>query len=93
MLSMADVEHIARTRTRAASVTLRTDLEHFVAAHSAHGGLAGDIGHLSESVYRHTIACPCGATFHRCIVPRSDGAQGGVTSRDADLARAWTSGR
>jgi hypothetical protein len=93
MLPMADVDHIARTRTRAASVALRTDLEHFVAAHSAHGGLAGHIGHLSASVYRHTIACPCGATFHRCIVPRSDGATGETTSREADLARASTAGR
>ena len=68
---MRDVDRIVSTRTNNGNGASRTDLELFVAMHSSHGGLSGDIGHLSMSAYRHTIACSCGATFHRCFVPRS----------------------
>jgi hypothetical protein len=51
-------------------VTLTTDLEGFVAAHSGHGYLEGDIGPLATNGYRHAVACSCGATFQRWIVPR-----------------------
>ena len=55
---MRDVDRIVSTRTNNGNGASRTDLELFVAMHSAHGGLSGDIGHLSMSAYRHTIACP-----------------------------------
>lgn len=63
------VESTPRTERAPRDVTLTTDLEGFVAAHSAHGRLEGGIGPLAANGYRHAVACSCGATFQRWIIP------------------------
>jgi hypothetical protein len=64
------VDAIPRTQRGPRDAALTTDLEGFVAAHSAHGRLEGGIGPLAANGYRHAVACSCGATFQRWIIPR-----------------------
>jgi hypothetical protein len=74
---MTGGDPISRTQKRPGNVTLTTDLEYFVASHSAHGLLRGDIEHLAVTGYRHAITCSCGATFYRRTIPRGAGAREG----------------
>jgi hypothetical protein len=74
ILAMKSVDSIPRTPTGPRNVTLRTDLETFLASHSAHGPLTGNVGRHPVIGYRHRIACSCGATFHRYSTRQGDGA-------------------
>ena len=57
-----------RYRTRQ-SVSITSDLHHFVAGHRAHGSLTAETGALTPNGYRLTVASPCGVTFERWIRP------------------------
>jgi hypothetical protein len=48
-------------------MTLRSDLEEFVADHSPHGALTGDATVPAWSGYRLTVACPRGVVFERWV--------------------------
>ncbi len=45
------------------------DLEAFVTAHRPCGGLAADVGQLTEAGYQVRVACACGAAFERWVSP------------------------
>jgi len=50
-------------------MTLLADLEAFVTEHRRHGTLTATTGKLTANGYRLEVACPCGMTFERWIMP------------------------
>ncbi len=56
-----------------------TELRGFVQAHRECGVLRGDADPPTPTGYRVWIACPCGASFERCVTPED---------ADSDLLRS-----
>jgi len=50
--------------------TLLADLEAFVHAHRPHGEMTGDATAPTTNGYRLTVACACGVTFERWVLPQ-----------------------
>lgn len=55
-------------------MTVLADLEEFVAAHQPHGALTWSTTAPTPHGYRVEVACPCGVTFERWVLP-SDAAE------------------
>jgi hypothetical protein len=51
-------------------VTLAEDLEEFVAAHQPHGELTWGTTEPTARGYSVQVACPCGVTFERWVLPQ-----------------------
>ena len=58
-----------RSSTPNGSMGPLTDAEAFVHEHRAHGALTGDASESTAHGYLIEIACPCGLTFSRWVLP------------------------
>jgi len=50
-------------------MTVLTDLEEFVTAHRSHGELTWWTTEPTATGYSVQVACPCGVTFERWVLP------------------------
>ena len=57
----------SRAGQRAATLTVLSDLEEFVADHRPHGGLTADAAEPAWNGYLLTVARKCGVTFMRWV--------------------------
>ena len=51
-------------------MTLAEDLEEFVTGHQPHGALTWWTTTPTPNGYRVEVACPCGVTFERWVLPQ-----------------------
>jgi len=47
-----------------------SDLEEFIHLHRPHGRMTPAVGELTPTGYRVELACPCGVTFERWVLPQ-----------------------